>query len=300
MVIVSGFLPVPLPMMIPFMGAQSLVIGKMFGEGFQYGKRKISAMPNDEFNKLTFQDMMSNARSEMQASIPTMQAALRDMQPLVETVVQEFFAYIKQIAAMLPEQTRQLTGGGELLAGSAQTKTLNLTKAERDYLVQQSQNKSGDLLGDILVKLGLDRFGQSSLAHSEDTTLNFGGLTGVVGHPSTVKGLSVAQAQADALKKQREFEFQQVLLKHQREKAARQANVQPKILVPQVSQVRDISTKKKAGQSQIMARKEFIGKIANSAHNLKTTTNPDSYKRHQEIMAMWQQKLINLLARYRF
>ncbi len=73
---VSGFLPVPLPMMIPFMGAQSLVIGKMFGEGFQYGKRKISAMPNEEFNKLTFEDMMSNARDEMKASIPTMQAAL--------------------------------------------------------------------------------------------------------------------------------------------------------------------------------------------------------------------------------
>ncbi len=57
---VSGFLPVPLPMMIPFMGAQSLVIGKMFGVGFQYGKRKISAMSNEEFNKLTFQDTSCN------------------------------------------------------------------------------------------------------------------------------------------------------------------------------------------------------------------------------------------------
>ncbi len=98
---VSGFLPVPLPMMIPFMGAQSLVIGKMFGEGFQYGKRKISAMPNEEFNKLTFEDMMSNARTEMQASIPTMQKALQDMQPMVTTVVKEFLAYIELVAGVV-------------------------------------------------------------------------------------------------------------------------------------------------------------------------------------------------------
>ncbi len=88
------------------MGAQSLVIGKMFGEGFQYGKRKISAMPNEEFNKLTFEDMMSNAREELKASIPTMQGALQDMQPMVETVVREFFNYITLIAKIT-------TGTGE-------------------------------------------------------------------------------------------------------------------------------------------------------------------------------------------
>jgi len=103
---VSGFLPVPLPMMIPFMGAQSLVIGKMFGEGFQYGKRKISAMPNEEFNKLTFEDMMSNARAELKASLPTINASLQDMQPMVEVVVREFFQYISIV-------TKAVTGTGE-------------------------------------------------------------------------------------------------------------------------------------------------------------------------------------------
>ncbi len=103
---VSGFLPVPLPMMIPFMGAQSLVIGKMFGEGFQYGKRKISAMPNEEFNKLTFEDMMSNARQEIKASVPTMNAAMQDMQPMVEVVVREFFNYVTLV-------TKIVTGTGE-------------------------------------------------------------------------------------------------------------------------------------------------------------------------------------------
>jgi len=103
---ISGFLPVPLPMMIPFMGAQSLVIGKMFGEGFQYGKRKISAMPNEEFNKLTFEKLMSNAREEIKASVPTMNAAMQDMQPMVEVVVREFFNYISLV-------TKLVTGTGE-------------------------------------------------------------------------------------------------------------------------------------------------------------------------------------------
>ncbi len=88
------------------MGAQSLVIGKMFGEGFQYGKRKISAMPNEEFNKLTFEKMMSNAREELKASIPTMNAAMQDMQPMVEVVVREFFNYISLV-------TKVITGTGE-------------------------------------------------------------------------------------------------------------------------------------------------------------------------------------------
>ncbi len=106
---VSGFLPVPLPMMIPFMGAQSLVIGKMFGEGFQYGKRKISAMPNEEFNALTFQSMMSNARDEMQASILTMQQAMRDMQPMVETIIHEFTDYLSKVITAAPEQVSQIS-----------------------------------------------------------------------------------------------------------------------------------------------------------------------------------------------
>ncbi len=106
---ISGFLPVPLPMMIPFMGAQSLVIGKMFGEGFQYGKRKISAMPNEEFNKLTFEKMMSNARSEMQAAIPTMQQAMQDMKPMVETVVHEFTNYLSLVIAQAPQELGQVT-----------------------------------------------------------------------------------------------------------------------------------------------------------------------------------------------
>ncbi len=292
MVVVSGFLPVPLPMMIPFMGAQSLVIGKMFGEGFQYGKRKISAMPNEEFNKLTFQDMMSNARSEMQASIPTMQAALHDMQPLVETVIQEFFAYIKQIAAMLPEQARQLTGGGDLLAGSTGptgTKTLNLTQAEKDYLVSQSEGRSGDLLGDILEKLGLDRFGQSAGGvDQQTTTLSF---------PSTIAGLTVGQAQQRAIDKQIAFD--------KAKEKARQLSVPGRLALsktPQpVPQIRAGKTKAAAGQSQKLERVRLIRAIASTAKIIKQVgAGGQNEQIFIKRLRSQQQRLVNLLARYRF
>ncbi len=289
MVVVSGFLPVPLPMMIPFMGAQSLVIGKMFGEGFQYGKRKISAMPNEEFNKLTFQDMMSNARSEMQASIPTMQAALHDMQPLVETVVQEFFAYIKQIAAMLPEQTRQLTGGGKLLEGASQTKTLNLTQAERDYLVEQSKNKSGDLLGDILEKLGLDRFGQSAFAADQTQTLTF---------PSTISGLTVAQAQQQAVDKQKAF----VKAKEKAKLLSLKPLAQFGLTKQPVAQVaKGFKFKKAAGQSQKIHRLALIRSIALNTKLLKAGgVSGNLIAVYIKRIRNSQQQLVNLLARYRF
>ncbi len=140
------------------MGAQSLVIGKMFGEGFQYGKRKISAMPNEEFNKLTFEAMMSNARSEMQASIPTMQKALQDMKPMVETVVHEFTNYLSLVISEAPKQAEQVL---ESLKDASGFTELNdkLVKLIADA---KGQSQSQDVLGDILVALGLERFGQSA------------------------------------------------------------------------------------------------------------------------------------------
>ncbi len=160
---VSGFLPVPLPMMIPFMGAQSLVIGKMFGEGFQYGKRKISAMPNEEFNKLTFEDIMSNARTEMQNSIPTMQAALQDMKPMVQTVVHEFTNYLSLVISQAPKELGQVKQSLEDVSGFT---------ALNDKLVQLIKDAKGttqsqDVLGDILVALGLERFGDQPAGASD-------------------------------------------------------------------------------------------------------------------------------------
>ncbi len=117
MPILSGFLPIPLAMMIPFMGAQSLVLGKAFGEGFQYGKRKISSMTNEEFNKLTPSDIAANSRRELQQMIPEMKASITDMRDFQSFIVHELIATAKQ----LPDDIFQgVTGlGSDTTAGKA-------------------------------------------------------------------------------------------------------------------------------------------------------------------------------------
>ncbi len=84
-------------MMIPFMGAQSLVIGKQFGEGFQYGKRKISAMTNEEFNKLTPAKIAHDSAIELQQMIPAMKDSITDMRSFQTFIVQELIATAKQL-----------------------------------------------------------------------------------------------------------------------------------------------------------------------------------------------------------
>ncbi len=113
MPILSGFLPIPLAMMIPFMGAQSLVLGKQFGEGFQYGKRKISAMSNEEFNKLTPAKLAQDNAEELKQMIPSMKGAITDMRSFQSFIVKELIETVKQLPG-------DIFGG---LTGDLQTST---------------------------------------------------------------------------------------------------------------------------------------------------------------------------------
>ncbi len=90
----STFMPLPLPMMIPFMAMQSFAMAEQFGKGFQYGKRKISAMKNAKFNALTPEKIQIDFNRELKGMIPQMQESLQSMRPLVSTVLEEMFAMI--------------------------------------------------------------------------------------------------------------------------------------------------------------------------------------------------------------
>ncbi len=266
---VSGFLPVPLPMMIPFMGAQSLVIGKMFGEGFQYGKRKISAMPNAEFNKLTFEDMMSNARDEMRASIPTMQHAIQDMLPLVETIVSEFTAYLTKVIQAAPKELGSIVN---VAAHAA---------------LPHEQPEQG-----ALSQIFPDQF------RTITSETEFGGDVANVAKLSTISGLTVKEAQAQAVAVQKAFEAKMAL---QKRKAFGGRVVLSKFPQPVPQLGRGRVGKKKAGQSQIMERKRMIRSIMT---NKKLLDQGGVGAKRLAIFAKrirnTQQQLVNLLARYRF
>ncbi len=92
----STFMPLPLAIMIPFMGIQSGVMAQQFGMNFQYGKRKISAMSNEEFNKLTPQQMQLDFSNQITGMIPTFEKSLQEMRPFQRMIFIEMIAAFKE------------------------------------------------------------------------------------------------------------------------------------------------------------------------------------------------------------
>ncbi len=78
------------------MGIQSAIMAWQFGTNFQAGKRWISAMDNNTFNKLTPQSLMTDNTNAIREMIPTMQESLSMMTPLVKSVILEFGAMITE------------------------------------------------------------------------------------------------------------------------------------------------------------------------------------------------------------
>ncbi len=91
------FAPLPLAMMIPFMAGQSLMMGEAFGKGFQYGKRKISSMSNEEFNALTPDDLGKSIQTDYNAIIPHLGQAVKASSEFQSLVIREIIDVIKKL-----------------------------------------------------------------------------------------------------------------------------------------------------------------------------------------------------------
>ncbi len=108
---ISGFMPIPLAIMPPFMAYQSIVMGDAFGRGFQFGKRKISAMSNEEFNKLDIVKMFEEINSSYHRMIPTVEKSMADSADLQVTIVTELLKIIPALIDALLQGAQQATGG---------------------------------------------------------------------------------------------------------------------------------------------------------------------------------------------
>ena len=78
------------------MGIQSAVMAEQFGTMFQYGKRRISAMSNEEFNSLTFEKLQNRMTLQLEGMIPEMEKQIQAMAPLMKTIVREFAVYLNE------------------------------------------------------------------------------------------------------------------------------------------------------------------------------------------------------------
>ncbi len=99
---ISGFTAVPNPMMLSFMGSQSFIMMYEAGSAWQYGKRRISAMSNEEFNKLTPLALLEEHTALLRSAIPTIQKGMEDMSPLIQTIMVQFGTYIAKAIEAFP------------------------------------------------------------------------------------------------------------------------------------------------------------------------------------------------------
>ncbi len=85
---IGFFAPLPLAIMIPFMAAQSFAMGQAFGTSFQYGKRKISSMSNEEFNATSPLILHNDIQSDVRAMIPSMNQSFDRMEKFQIEIIQ--------------------------------------------------------------------------------------------------------------------------------------------------------------------------------------------------------------------
>ncbi len=104
---IGFFAPLPLAMMMPFMAGQSMMMGDAFGKSYQYGKRKISAMSNEEFNKLTPKDLANDIQADFNAIIPSLGIAIKQSSQFQSLIIREMGEIIKSLPS---EITRFFTG----------------------------------------------------------------------------------------------------------------------------------------------------------------------------------------------
>ncbi len=274
---ISGFTAIPNPQMLAFMPIQSYLMMYFAGSGWQYGKRKISAMSNEQFNKLTPEELLQQHSIELKNMLPTLERSLNDVTPLVRILIEQYGDFIKEAIKATP--TAIATAGQGL-----QQQLFPASKGSL-YDVVKHALETDDPLGAILVAMGGTQFGQSAGAHSATVTESI---------DKSFKDTSgQTLAQYEAIKKAESARL--VAAKANRPKQIQQFGSTQ--ITAQVS--RDV-TKRKAGQSAIMERNNLIKSISDLGQRIKETRVVQLQKILKKEIVKRQQRLINLLARYRF
>ncbi len=161
----SGFTAVPNPQMLAFMGAQSFIMMYQAGEGWQYGKRKISAMSNDDFNRLTPERLLQNQAATLRNSLETIKKSMNDMTPMIRTIIQQYGDFLKEIIDVAPATALNVTGG------QSPTQIIQNFQTSPDHHGETILSETGQerqLLADFLKFLG-NPFPEAG-GHTEVTT----------------------------------------------------------------------------------------------------------------------------------
>lgn len=96
------------------MAAQSFAMGEAFGKGFQYGKRRISAMDNKEFNSKDAKAHFMETTADIKSMVPSMKESMSSFAFLQQDIIKELLKYIEQTAGTLIEGVQDRIEGAAL------------------------------------------------------------------------------------------------------------------------------------------------------------------------------------------
>ncbi len=284
---ISGFTAIPNPQMLAFMPIQSYLMMYFAGAGWQIGKRKISAIPNEKFNEMSANDLLKGFTADLRATIPTMESSLQDITPLIRVLIEQYGDFVKEAIAATPQAIANIFGGDDStlrgkLAALGATSALGVGARLDNKLIDQ-------IMAAIVAS---KKVAEVAIVESK---------------ASTIPGLTVAQAQAQAILKQAEFEKQQRLQADAHARLVAERTITTP--APQVP-VGLVQTKRAAGQSQKIERLRLIKEIASKGNLIKqmitlnrsgkTAAPQGDIDRVKKQMFDLQQKMVNLLARYTF
>ncbi len=260
------------------MAYQSLAMGEAFGEGFQFGKRRISAMTNEEFNKFTFKDMTLEVNANIKEGIPSMKRAMREFTTLQSEVIKELISYVTLLGPAISETAAE--GGLDLSS---------LLKGIINIGGQTLTDTARGLAGGLLPEAEARRGGTLQTTGASPVQTRVKTKTGDV-----IDARLSAEILSKANKLAAENRARQQTLNEIRTKAAELA------LKKQVSRTGVVTSKRKAGQSQILERNNLIRVIAKHARDLKGTLSANRRRLITDELRKQQAKLTLLLQRYRF
>ncbi len=258
------------------MPIQSYLMMYFAGSGWQYGKRKISAMSNQEFNDLTPQALLQQHSDELKDVLPTLEKTLDDVTPLIGTLIAQYGDFIREAIKAVPEFAGNVFGEQ---AGS------NL-----------ESNLSG--FNEILKTIS----GMLPTMPEADARLV---TAAIVATPPSAPYVAPATLSQETIDRLDAHEIE-LAMKASAELAESGGlgNIEPQLAL-------GAGAPRKAGQSQILERTKLIKEISDQGNfigtYIHTLATPDSHSSHMAdleyqytVLADLQQLLVNLLARYYF
>ncbi len=265
---ISGFTAIPNPQMLAFMPIQSYLMMYFAGSGWQYGKRKISAMSNEQFNKLTPEELLRQHSIELKNMLPTLTKTLNDVTPLVKILILQYGDFIKEALAVIPQVVENVAGI-EILTGQA--------KKDYDKAFFDAIKGLFPSIPDAEARLGTQGLEEAIAKIQAEITAQ--------GKPETVTGIDLPVSPSITKP------FQGPLVNPVTGETGFKPAEIKKLSTPTVAQRH--RQFRKAGQSQILERNRLI-KLITQWEKAKIGNT------RTRVLAHHKQQLANLQARYRF